>query len=60
MPDAEIAAGFGGPPHRFRTLLMAIGRRHAARAGPTAIAIHDDGDMSRYRRLADVLRQGLE
>ena len=42
---AKSARRFDNPAHRVRPGLMAEDARHAARGGPAAVAIHDDGDV---------------
>ena len=47
VADAEIAGGAHGATDRFDAAAMALEPRQAALGRPTAIAVHDDGDMRR-------------
>ena len=49
--DAEFARRANDRPRRFRALPMTLDARQAALLRPAAVAVHDDGDMLRQRRL---------
>src|SRR5690606_11473657 len=46
--------------HRLDALAMAGLARHAARTGPPAVAVHDDGDVTRQRHEASGRFEGRE
>src|SRR4249919_937034 len=51
MGDAELARSLDRAPHAIHPLAMTLGARQAPLGCPAAVAIHDDGDVPRYRHL---------
>ena len=48
MANAEIAGRAHGAAQRLDAAPMAFDARQAARGGPAAVAVHDDGDVPRH------------
>ena len=46
--DADLAGGANRAAHGFDAAAMALAARQTARRGPAAIAVHDDGDVTRH------------
>src|SRR3546814_1810344 len=52
MGDAELERGLHRAPHTLHALAMTLGARQSPIACPAAVAVHDDGDVPRRRRLS--------
>src|SRR5262249_28406908 len=52
--DPEVAGRAHGAAQRLDAAPVPLGARQAARRGPTAVAVHDDGNMPRYGEFADL------